>query len=82
MVKLYVRHGMVVDKIREIYSFKQSKWWEKYISFNTQKRKKAKIDSDKDFYKLLINAFYGRTMENVRNRLRLEFVKKMNIKKY
>ena len=42
MLKFYVRHGMVVDKIHEIISFKQSKWLEKYINFNTQKRDKAK----------------------------------------
>ena len=68
MLKFYVRHGMVVDKIHEIISFKQSKWLEKYINFNTLKRNKAKNDFEKDFYKLLNIAFYGKTMENVRNR--------------
>ena len=38
MLKFYVRHGMVVDKIHEKISFIQSKWLEKYISFITQKR--------------------------------------------
>ena len=41
MLKLYVKHGMVVDKIHEIISFKHSKWLEKYINFNTQKRNRA-----------------------------------------
>ena len=76
MLKFYVRHGMVVDKIHEIISFKQSNWLENYINFNTQKRNMAKNDSEKDFYKLLNNAFYGKTMENVRNRLGLKFLKK------
>ena len=49
---------------------------EKYIYFNTQKGNKAKIDFEKDFYMLLNNAIYGKTMENVRNRLRLEFFEK------
>ena len=44
MLKFYIRHGMVVDKVHNIISFKQSKWLEKYISFNTQKRNKAKND--------------------------------------
>ena len=76
MLKFYIRHGMVVDKVHNIISFKQSKWLEKYISFNTQKRNKAKNDFEKVFYKLLNNAFYGKTMENVRNRLKIKFIKK------
>ena len=81
MLKFYVRHGMVVDKIHEIISFKHKKWLPKYIIFNTQKRNKVKNEFEKDFYKLLNKAFYGETKENVRNRLRLEFNKKMIIKK-
>ena len=76
MLKFYIRHGMVVDKVHSITSFRQSKWLEKYINFNTQRRNKAKNDFEKDFYKLLNNAFYGKTMENVRNRLKRKFVKK------
>ena len=76
MLKFYIRHGMVVDKIHNIISFKQSRWLEKFISFNTQKRNKAKNDFEKDFYKILNNAFYGKTMENVRNRLKIKFIGK------
>ena len=76
MLEFYVRHGMEVVKVHNIISLKQSKWLEKYISFNTQKRNKAKNDFEKDFYKLLNNAFYGKTMENVRNRLKIKFIKK------
>ena len=61
---------MVVVKIHEIISFKQSKWLEKYMNFNTQKRDEAVNDFEKDFYKLLNNAFYGKTAENVRNRFK------------
>ena len=76
MLKFYLRHGMIVDKVHSVISFKQSRWLEKYISFNTQKRNKAVNDFEKCFYKLLNNAFYGKTMENVRNRLKIKFVKK------
>ena len=44
MLKFCVRHGMIVDKIHEIISFKQSKWLEKYIDFNAQKRNLSKGD--------------------------------------
>ena len=81
MLKFYVRHGMIVVKIHEIISFKQSKWLESYISFNTQKRKKAKNDFEKDFFKILVNAAFGKFLENIRNRLELELIKKDNIKK-
>ena len=76
MLKFYIRHGMIVDKVHETISFKQSRWLEKNINFNTQKRNQAVNDFEKDFYKLLNNAFYGKTMENVRNRLKNKFVKK------
>ena len=81
MLTFYVTHGMVVEKIHEIISFKQSKWLESYISFNTQKRNKAKNDFEKHFFKLLVNAAFGKFLENVRNRLDLELIKKDNIKK-
>ena len=81
MLKFYVRHGMVVEKIHEIISFKQSKWLESYISFNTQKRNTAKNDFEKDFFKLLVNATFGKFLENVRNRLNLELIKKGDFKK-
>ena len=81
MLKFYVRHGMIVEKTHEIISFKQSKWLEGYISFNTQKRNKAKNDFEKDFFKLLVNAAFGKFLENVRNRLGLELIQKGDIKK-
>ena len=81
MLKFYVRHGMIVEKIHEIISFKQSKWLESYISFNTQKRNGAKNEFQKDFFKFLVNAAFGKFLENVRNRLELELIKKDDIKK-
>ena len=80
-LKFYVRHGMVVEKNHEIISFKQSKWLESFISFNTQKRNKAKNDFEEDFFKLLVNAAFRKFLENVRNRLGLELIKKDDIKK-
>ena len=77
MLKFYIRRGMIVDKDHNIISFKQCRWLEKYINFNTQKRSQAVNDFEKDFYKLLVNAFYGNFMvSNVRNRLKNKFIKK------
>ena len=74
LLKFYVRYGMEVVKVHTIISFKQSKWLEKYISFNTQKLISAKSEFEKDFSKLLFNAFYCKTIENVRNRTKVEFI--------
>ena len=79
MLKFYVRHGMIVDKVHEIISFTQSKWLEKFLNFIAQKRNMAKNDFEKDFYKLLNNAFYGKTMANVRSRCKIKFIKKGEI---
>ena len=75
MLKFYLRHGMFVENVHEVISFEKSKWLKRYIDHNTSKRNKAKSVFEKDFYKLLNNAFYGKTMENVRNRTNIEFVK-------
>ena len=81
MLKFYVRRGMIVEKVLSVVSFKQSRWLERYISFNTQKRNKAKNDFQKDFYKLLNIAIFGKTMENVRNGRKVEIIKKVDTKK-
>ena len=49
MLKFYVSHGVEVVKVHTVISFKQSKWVENYISFNTQKRNRAKNELQKDF---------------------------------
>ena len=72
---------MIVDKIDEIISFKQNKWLEKFENFITQNRSKAENEFEEDFYKLLKNAIYGKTMEIVRNCLRLKIFHKDDTKK-
>ena len=46
----------------------------KYIDFNTEKRMNAANDFEKDFFKLMINSVYGKTMENLRKRINVRFV--------
>ena len=74
MFKFYLSQGMKVTKIHTIYQFKQSPWLEKYNDHNTQKRTQARTNFEKDLYKLMNNAFFGKTMENERDRTNLEFL--------
>ena len=55
MLKFYVRHRMIVEKVHAIISIRQSKWLEKCMLFNTQKRKRAKFDFAEACYKILNN---------------------------
>ena len=70
------KHGMIVENIYKIISIKQSKWLEKYITFLLERKIYQKNYFEKDFYKIVNNSFYGRKMENVRNLVRLEFIRK------
>ena len=81
MLNFYGRHGMEVVKVHTVISFRQNKWLEKYINFNTQKRNKAKNEFEKDFYKFLNIAFFGETMEYVLNRIIIEFIRKVDTDK-
>ena len=82
MLKFYVRHETVVEKIHEILSFGQSKWLGKYMNFNTQKQNQALNDFEKDFCKKLIFAFYVKTTEKSRNRSKFEFIEKYDKEKF
>ena len=71
---LYLSLGMKLTKIHRALQFKQSDWMKKYIDFNTEKGMCATNDFEKDFFKLMINSVYGKTMENLRKRINVRFV--------
>ena len=75
-LKFYLEKGMKVKQYHRIIKFQQRAWLKPWIDFNTEKRKVAKSDFEKDMFKLMNNAVYGKTMENVRNHMDFELVHK------
>ena len=67
----YLSQGLILKKVDRILEFKQSDWMKPYIDFNTQKRKEATNEADKNLFKPLNNAVYGKTMENKRKRTKI-----------
>ena len=65
---------MKLTKIHRVLRFKQSDWMKKYIDFNTKKRMNAANDFEKDFFKLIINSVYRKTMENLQKRINGQLV--------
>ena len=73
-LKQYLNMGLKLEAVNRAISFEQSPWMEPYIRKNTELRKTASNSFEKDFFKLMNNSVFGKTIENIRKRQNIKLV--------
>ena len=73
-LKQALNHGLILKEVHRVIEFRQEAWLKPYSNMNTKLRTDAKNDFEKDFFKLMNNSVFGKTMENVRNHREIKLV--------
>ena len=73
-LKQALNHGLILKKVHKVIQLNQKAWLKLYIDMNTKLRTDAKDDFEKDFFNLMNNVVFGKTMEHVRKHRDIKLV--------